>query len=143
MPCRHIERWRGSPHVSSVMHKEEIKPEQCSQRGDAHESKWGAVCMACYSCCCRCVIVMIQHPFFIFHPLPKSFPLRHPHQSLSQHVHNKHQFDASPLPASPCCPHHRLWIYVHPVHPVLPSLMSYPSQTSPTLQMLICIYCSP
>ena len=42
--------------------------------------------------------VMIQPPFFIFHPLPKSSPLHHPHQSPSQHVHNKHQFDTSPLP---------------------------------------------
>ena len=31
---------------------------------------------------------MIQPPFFIFHPLPKSLPLRHPHQPLSQHVHS-------------------------------------------------------
>ena len=81
---------------------------------------------------------MIQPPFFIFHPLPKSFPLHHPHQSLSQHVHSKHQFDASPLPASPCCPHHHLWIYVHPVHLTPPSLMSCPSQMSPTLQTLTC-----
>ena len=58
---------------------------------------------------------MIQPPFFIFHP--KSFPLCHPHQPLSQHVHSKHQFDASPLPTSPCRPHHCLWIYAHPVHP--------------------------
>ena len=81
---------------------------------------------------------MIQPPFFIFHPLPKSFPLCHPHQSLSQHMHSKHQFDASPLPASPCCPHHHLWIYAHPVHLVPPSLMSYPSQTSLISRTLIC-----
>ena len=56
--------------------------------------------------------VMIQPPFFIFHPLLKSLPLRHPHQPLSQHVHSRHQFDTSPLPTSPCHPHHRLWIYV-------------------------------
>ena len=83
------------------------------------------------------ISVMIQPPFFIFHPLPKSFPLRHPHQPLSQHVHSKHQFDTSPLPASPCCPHHRLWIYAHPVHLVPPSLTSCPSQMSLTSQMLI------
>ena len=81
-------------------------------------------------------IVMIQPPFFIFHSLPKSFPLCH--QPLSQHVHNKHHFDTSPLPTSPCHPHHHLWIYAHPVHPVPPSLMSYPSQMSLTLWMLTC-----
>ena len=52
--------------------------------------------------------VTIQPPFFIFHPLPKSFPLHHPHQSFNQHMHSKHQFNASPLPASPCRPHHPL-----------------------------------
>ena len=82
--------------------------------------------------------VMIQPPFFIFHPLPKSFPLYHPHQSLSQHMHSKHQFDASPLPTFPCRPHHRLWIYGHPVHLVPPSLTSCPSQMSPVLRMLTC-----
>ena len=80
--------------------------------------------------------VMIQPPFFIFHP--KLFPLRHLHQSLSQHVHSKHQFDASPLPTSPCRLHHRLWISAHPVHLVPPSLTSSPSQTSLTLRMLTC-----
>ena len=84
------------------------------------------------------VAVMIQPPFFIFHPLPKSFPLHHPHQLPSQHVHSKHQFDASPLPASPCHPHHHLWTYAHLVHLALPSLMSYPSLMSLTLQTLIC-----
>ena len=82
--------------------------------------------------------VMIQPPFFIFHPLPKSLPLRHLYQSLSQHVHSKHQFDACPLPTSPCRPHHRLWIYVHPVHLVPPSPTSCPSQTSLTSQTLTC-----
>ena len=82
--------------------------------------------------------VMIQPPFFIFHPLPKSFPLRHPHQSLSQHMHNKHQFNASPLPASPCRPHHRLWIYAHPAHLVPLSLMLCPTQMSLVLQTLTC-----
>ena len=81
---------------------------------------------------------MIQPPFFIFHPLPKSFPLHHPHQPLSQHVHNKHQFNASPLPASPCCPHHRLWIYAYPVHLILPSPTLCPSQTSLTSRTLTC-----
>ena len=81
---------------------------------------------------------MIQPPFFIFHPLPKSFPLCHPHQSLSQHVHSKHQFDASPLPAFPCRPHHHLWIYAHLVHLAQPSLTSCPSQTSLTLRTLTC-----
>ena len=83
--------------------------------------------------------VMIQPPFFIFHPLLfKSLPLRHPHQSLSQHVHNKHQFDASPLPTFPYHPRHHLWIYAHPVHLVPPSLTSCPSQTSLTLWTLTC-----
>ena len=82
--------------------------------------------------------VMIQPPFFIFHPLPKSLLLRHLHQSLSQHVHSKHQFDTSPLPISPCRLHHRLWISVHPVHLVPPSLTSCPSQTSLALRTLIC-----
>ena len=81
---------------------------------------------------------MIQPPFFIFHPLPKSLPLCHPHQSLSQHVHSKHQFNASPLPASPCCPHHHQWIYAHPVHLAPPLLTSCPSQTSLVLWTLIC-----
>ena len=80
--------------------------------------------------------VMIPPPFFIFHPLPKSFPLCHLHQSLSQHVHSKHQFDTSPLPASLCCPHHCLWRYAHLVHPALPSLTSCPSQMSLTSRML-------
>ena len=82
--------------------------------------------------------VMIQPPFFIFHPLPKSLPLCHPHQLPSQHMHSKHQFDTSPLPASPCHPHHRLWRYAQPVHPALPSLTSCPSQTSLVLWMLTC-----
>ena len=82
--------------------------------------------------------VMIQPPFFIFHPLPKSFPLRHPYQSLSQHVHSKHQFDASPLPTSPCCLHHRLWIYAHPAHPIPPSPTLCPSQTSLVSRTLTC-----
>ena len=84
---------------------------------------------------------MIQPPFFIFHPLPKSLPLHHPHQPLSQHVHSKHQFDASPLLVSPCRPHHRLWIYARPVHlsPPLPTLC--PSQTSLTSRTLTCKPC--
>ena len=82
---------------------------------------------------------MIQPPFFIFHPLPKSLPLRHPHQPLSQHVHTKHQFDASPLQAFPCRPHHRLWIYARPVRLALPSLTSCPSQASLVSQTLTCI----
>ena len=73
--------------------------------------------------------------------LPKSFLLCHPHQSLSQHVHNEHQFNASPLPAFPCHPHRRLWIYVHPVHLAPPSLMSYPSQMSLTSRTLTCRHC--
>ena len=84
---------------------------------------------------------MIQPLFFIFHPLPKSFPPHHPHQSLSQHVHSKHQFDASPLPASPCHLRHCLWIYAHLVHLDPPSLTSYPSQTSPTSRMHTCRHC--
>ena len=82
--------------------------------------------------------VMIQPPFFIFHPLPKSLPLRHPHQPLSQHVHSKHQFDASPLLTSLCCPRHRLWIYAHPVHhvPLSPNLC--PSQTFLASRTLTC-----
>ena len=84
---------------------------------------------------------MIQPPFFIFHPLPKSLPLRHLHQPLSQHMHSKHQFDASPLPTSPCCPHHHLWIYAHRAHLVLPLLTSCPSQTSLILRTLTCIHC--
>ena len=71
--------------------------------------------------------VMIQPPFFIFHPLPKSLPLRH-----------LHQFDASPLPTSPCRPHHRLWIYAHPVHLTPPSLTLCSSQTSLTSRTLTC-----
>ena len=82
---------------------------------------------------------MIQPPFFIFHPLLKPLPLRHPHQSLSQHVHSKHQFDASPLPTSLYHPHHRLWIYAHPVRLTPPLLISCPSQTSLILRMLTCI----
>ena len=82
---------------------------------------------------------MIQPPFFIFHPLPKSSPLCHPHQSPSQHMHSKHQFVTSPLPTSPYCLHHHLWIYACPVHHTLPSLTSCPSQTSPTSQMHTCI----
>ena len=81
---------------------------------------------------------MIQPPFFIFHPLPKSLPLHHPHQSLSQHMHSKHQFNTSPLPTSLCRVHHRLWIYVHPVHLAPPLLTSYPSQTSLTSRTLTC-----
>ena len=81
---------------------------------------------------------MIQPPFFIFHPLPKSLPLRHPHQPLSQHVHSKHQFDTSPLPTSLCRLHHRLWIYAHLVHLIPPSLTSYPRQTSLTSRTLTC-----
>ena len=81
---------------------------------------------------------MIQPPFFIFHPLPKSLPLRHPHQSLSQHVHTKHQFDASPLQVFPCRLHRRLWIYAHPVRLAPPSLISCPSQMSLTLRTLTC-----
>ena len=80
--------------------------------------------------------VMIQPPFFIFHPLPKSLPLRHPYKPLSQHMHTKHQFDASPLQAFPYHPRHRLWIYAHPVHLVPPSLTSCPSQTV-TIHQLI------
>ena len=81
---------------------------------------------------------MIQTPFFIFHPLPKLLPLRHSHQPLSQHVHSKHQFNASPLQAFPCRLHHRLWIYAHLVHLVPPSLTSCPSQTSLVLRTLTC-----
>ena len=81
---------------------------------------------------------MIQPPFFIFHPLPKPLPLRHPHQPLSQHVHSKHQFDASPLPVFLCHRHHRLWIYAHPVHLAPPSLISCPSQMSLVLRTLTC-----
>ena len=81
---------------------------------------------------------MIQLPFFIFHPLPKSLSLRHFHQPLSQHVHSKHQFDTNPLPTSPCRLHHRLWIFAHPVHLVPPSLTSCPSQTSLTSRTLTC-----
>ena len=84
------------------------------------------------------IIVMIQPPFLIFHPLPKSLPLRHLHQSLSPHVHSKHQFDASPLPTSPCRPRHHLWRYAHLVHRAPPSLTSCPSQTSLTLRTLTC-----
>ena len=82
--------------------------------------------------------VMIQPPFFIFHPLLKSLPLRHPHQPFSQHVHSKHQFDASPLLVSPCRLHHRLWIYARPAHLAPPSLTSCPSQTSLTSRTLTC-----
>ena len=85
--------------------------------------------------------VMIQPPFFIFHPLLKSFPLRHLHQSPNQHVHSKHQFNISPLPASLCHLCHRLWIYAHPAHPTLPLLTSCPSQTSLTSQTLTCRHC--
>ena len=53
-------------------------------------------------------------------------------------MHSKHQFDASPLPASPCRPHHCLWIYVHPVHHIPPSPTLCPSQTSLTSRTLIC-----
>ena len=84
------------------------------------------------------VCVMIQPPFFIFHPLPKPLPLCHPHQPLSQHVHSKHQFDTSPLPTSPCRLHHRLWIYAHPVHLVPPSPTLCPRQTSLTSRTLTC-----
>ena len=82
--------------------------------------------------------VMIQPPFFIFHPLLKLLPLRHLHQLLSQHMHNKHQFDTSPLPTSLCHPHHRLWIYARPVHLVPPSLTSCPSQPSLTSRTHTC-----
>ena len=82
---------------------------------------------------------MIQPPFFIFHLLLlKSLPLRHPRQSPSQHVHTKHQFDASPLQAFPYRLHRRLWIYAHPAHLVPPSLTSCPSQTSLTSRTLTC-----
>ena len=81
---------------------------------------------------------MIQPPFFIFHPLPKSLPLRHLHQSLSQHVHSKHQFDASPLPVSLYRLHHRLWIYARPVHLIPPSPTLCPRQTSLTSRTLTC-----
>ena len=84
---------------------------------------------------------MIQPPFFIFHPLLKSLPLRHPHQPFSQHVHSKHQFDASPLLISLCRLHHRLWIYARPVHLTPPSLTSCPSQTSLTSRTLTCRHC--
>ena len=79
---------------------------------------------------------MIQPPFFIFHPLPKSLPLCHPHQSLSQHMHCKHQFDTSPLQASLYHLHHHLWIYAHPVHLAPSSLTSCLSQTSLTSRTL-------
>ena len=92
----------------------------------------GLLVMDCGSAC-----VMIQPPFFIFH-LPQSLPLRHPHQLLSQYVHTKHQFDASPLQVFPCHLHRRLWIYAHPVHLVLPSLTSCPNQTSLTSRTLTC-----
>ena len=82
--------------------------------------------------------VMIQPPFFIFHPLPKSLPLHHLHQSLSQHMHSKHQFDTSPLPTSPCRLRHRLWIYAHQAHLIPPSPTSCPSQMSLVSQMLTC-----
>ena len=81
---------------------------------------------------------MIQPPFLNFHPLPKSLPLRHLHQSLSQHVYSKHQFDASPLQASPCHLHHRLWTYAHLAHLAPPSLKLCPSQTSLTSRTLTC-----
>ena len=81
---------------------------------------------------------MIQPPFLIFHPLPKPLPLRHPHQPLSQHVHSKHQFDASPLPVSLCRLHHRLWMYAHLVHLVPPSPTSCPGQASLTSRTLTC-----
>ena len=71
--------------------------------------------------------VMIQPPFFIFHPLLKPLPLRHPRQSLRQHMHSKHQFDASPLPISPYRLRRRLWIYARLVHLAPPSLTSCPS----------------
>ena len=79
---------------------------------------------------------MIQPLFFIFHPLPKSLPLHHLHQSLSQHVHSKHQFNTSPLLASPCRLYHCLWIQTHPAHHVPPSLTSCPRQMSLTSQTL-------
>ena len=82
--------------------------------------------------------VMIQPPFFIFHPLSKPLPLRHLHQPLSQHVHSKHQFNTSPLPTSLCRLHHRLWIYAHPVHLTLPSPTLCPSQTSLASRTLTC-----
>ena len=64
--------------------------------------------------------------------------LRHLHQSLSQHVHSKHQFNTSPLPTSPCRLHHRLWIYAHLAHLAPPSLISCPSQTSLISWTLTC-----
>ena len=82
--------------------------------------------------------VMIQPPFFIFHPLLTSPPLRHLHQPFSRHMYSKHQFDASPLLVFPCRLHHRLWIYARPVHLALPSPISCPSQTSLTLRTLTC-----
>ena len=54
-------------------------------------------------------------------------------------MYSKHQFDASPLPASPCRLHHCLWIYAHPVHLVPPSLTSCPSQMSLVSRTLTCI----
>ena len=81
---------------------------------------------------------MIQPPFFIFHPLLQSRPLRHLYQPLSQHVHSKHQFDISLLPIFPCRLHRRLWIYAHLVHPVPPSPTLCPRQTSLTLRTLTC-----
>ena len=84
---------------------------------------------------------MIQPPFFIFHPLLKSLPLRHLHQSLSQHMHSKHQFDTNPLLVFPCRLHHHLWIYAHLAHLVPPSLTSCPSQTSLTSRTLTCRPC--
>ena len=80
--------------------------------------------------------VVIQPPFFIFHPLLKSLPLCH--QPLSQHVHSKHQFDASPLPTSPCRLHHRLWISAHLVHLAPPSLTLCPRQMSLVSRTLTC-----
>ena len=85
--------------------------------------------------------VMIQPPFFIFHLHPKSLPLCHPYQPLSQHVHSKHQFNTSPVPVSPCHLHHCLWIYAHPAYLVPPSLTSCPSQMSLTLRTLTCRHC--
>ena len=81
---------------------------------------------------------MIQPPFFIFHPLPKSLPLRHSHQPLNLHVHSKHQFDSSPLPAFLYRLRHRLWIYAHPVHLAPPSPTLCPSQTFLTSRTLTC-----
>ena len=48
--------------------------------------------------------VMIQPPFFSFHPLPKSLLLRYPHQSPSQHVHSVRRAYALPSEMSAASP---------------------------------------